>query len=321
MLINCVAYENGVKLADISTADISEYIKRPDCFVWVALLDPTGAELDEMQQEFGLHDLAVDDARHGHQRPKIDEYGDSLFVVMHTLEIIDSELVAGEINIFAGRNYILSVRNHSHQHLVNVRERCEREPHLLRQGSSFVLYAIMDAVVDRYLPVLDTLESELEAIEDHIFEKGKAHSNIRQIYELKCKIAVIKHAVSPLMEAVGKLQGGWVHPVCANSQEYFRDVHDHLVRINASLENVRETVSTAILVCQSTVTIEQNETSKQLAAWAGIFAIATFLVGIWGMNFTFMPELGWRFGYPVALIVIAAACGFLYTRFKRSGWL
>jgi len=321
MLINCVAYQNGVKLADLPVEEISDYLERPDCFVWVALRDTTDAELAEMQEEFGLHDLAIEDARHGHQRPKIEEYGDTLFVVMHIVEAGHSELTVGEISVFVGRNFILSIRNRSNQSFLGVRERCEREPELLRLGSGFVLYALMDAVVDRYFPVIDDLETQLESIEEHLFDKDSALTNIEQLYELKRKIVVLKHAVMPLMEATGKLHGGRVPPVCTTTQEYFRDVYDHLTRINATIDAIRDTITTAILVCQSTVSIEQNEVNKRLAAWAGIFAVATAFAGIWGMNFQHMPELKSEYGYPLALLVIATTCGFLYYRFKRSGWL
>ncbi|MDO8991097.1 MAG: magnesium/cobalt transporter CorA [Sideroxyarcus sp.] len=321
MLINCVAYQHGVKLADLPVEEVSDYLKRKDCFVWVALRDTTEAELELMQEEFGLHDLAVEDARHGHQRPKIEEYGDELFVVMHIVEMDDTELAVGEVSIFVGRNFILSIRNRSKQSFLGVRGRCEREPELLQLGSGFVLYALMDAVVDLYFPVIDELESQLEAIEEHLFDKGAARSNIEQLYTLKSKIVVLKHTVMPLMEATGKLHGGRVPPVCATTQEYFRDVYDHLVRINASIDAVRDTITTAIMVCQSAVSIEQNEVNKRLAAWAGIFAVATAFAGIWGMNFQHMPELDSVYGYPLALCAIAGTCGYLYYRFKRSGWL
>ena len=321
MLINCVAYQNGVKLAEPSIEDISEYLKQPDCLIWVALRDATDGELDKMQEEFGLHDLAIEDARHGHQRPKIEEYGETLFVVMHLVEVVHPDLTVGEISIFAGHNFILSVRNRSSRSLLGVRERCQREPELLRLGSGFVLYALMDAVVDLYFPVIDDLESQLESIEERLFDKGAALTNIEQLYELKRKVAVLKHAVTPMMEATGKLSGGRVPAVCATTQHYFRDVYDHLTRINATIDAMRDTISTAILVCQSTVSIEQNEVNKRLAAWAGIFAVATAFAGIWGMNFQHMPELKLEYGYPLALLVISATCGYLYYRFKRSGWL
>jgi magnesium transporter len=322
MLINCVAYIEGKRLADIPVADISEYVGRTDCFVWVALRDATDAELQEMQQEFGLHELAVEDARHGHQRPKIEEYGDSLFAVMHLAEIdaLD-ELHVGEVSVFVASNYILSVRNRSRQNFLGVRSRCEREPELLRQGPGFVLYALMDAVVDRYFPFIDALESELEAVEAQIFVKGAARANIKQMYALKRHAMLLKHAVAPLMEAVSKLQGSRVPSVCVRSQEYFRDVFDHLARIDASIDTIRDTIGTAVQVNLSMVTIEENETTKRLAAWAGIFAVATAFAGIWGMNFKNMPELQWDYGYPVALLIIATVCAVLHRHFKRSGWL
>jgi magnesium transporter len=321
MLINCVAYQNGVKLADLAVEELSDYLDRNDCFVWVALRDTTDDELDQMQEEFRLHDLAVEDARHGHQRPKIEEYGDTLFVVMHLVVIDGAELSAGEISIFVERNFVLSIRNRSKQSFPGVRERCQRQPELLRLGSGFVFYALMDAVVDRYFPVIDDLESQLESIEERLFDKGGALANIAQLYELKRKVMILKHAVMPLMEATGKLYRGRVPPVCTSTQEYFRDVYDHLVRINSTIDAMRDTISTAIMVSQSTVSIEQNAINKQLAAWAAIFAIATVFTGIWGMNFRLMPELQWEYGYPVAMFIIIVVCGILYRHFKRSDWL
>ncbi len=321
MLINCVAYQNGKKLDDITIEAISDYVHRPDCFVWVALRDATHEELIKMQEEFDLHPLAVEDAHHGHQRPKIDEYGQSIFAVLHMLEMVGTELSVGEVDVFVGTNYVLSVRNRSQRNFLGVRERCEREPELLSYGSGFVLYALMDAVVDGYFPIIDELEVELEEIEARIFAPGSARGNIEQLYELKRKVMTLRHAVTPLMEASGKLLGGRVPAICADSQDYFRDVYDHLARINASIESVRETISTAISVNLSMVTIEESEVAKKLAAWAGIFGLATVFVGVWGMNFKHMPELEWEFGYLFALVTITTACYALYFKFKRVGWL
>lgn len=324
MLINCVVYQEGRKLADIPVEEISEHLGKPDRFVWVALSDASDAELTDMQHEFGLHELAVEDARHGHQRPKIEEYGETLFAVMHMPEHggdKGGDWRIGEVSVFVGPNFVLSVRNHSRQGFLGVRSRCENEPHLLRQGSSFVLYALMDAVVDRYFPLIDALESELEEVESQIFVKGSARRNVQQMYELKRRAIVLKHAVAPLMEAVGKLYGGRVPAVCSRSQEYFRDVYDHLMRINASIDTIRDTIATAVQVNLSMVTIEENETTKRLAAWAGLFAVATAFAGIWGMNFKVMPELDWPFGYPLAIGLMLATCGYLYYRLKRAGWL
>jgi magnesium transporter len=324
MLVNCAVYRDGAKLADIPVADISDYMSEPGCFVWVALQDASDEELDEMQLEFGLHELAVEDARHGHQRPKIEEYGDSLFVVLHLLEPAgdgSSDHHVGEVNVFVGPNYVLSVRNRSKLGFLSVRERCQREPDLLRIGSGFVLYALMDAVVDRYFPIIDALEVELETIEQQIFTKGAARANIMQLYELKQRAMELKHATAPLGEAAGKLHGGRVPQICIGVQDYFRDVVDHLSRIEAAIDSIRDTIGTAIHVNLSMVTIEEAEVTKRLAAWASIFAVCTAFAGIWGMNFEHMPELQWQYGYPLALLLIVTTCGYLYSRFRRAGWL
>ena len=321
MLINCVAYQEGKKLADIPVEAISDYVERPDCFVWVALRDAQPEELSQMQQEFCLHELAVEDARRGHQRPKIEEYGDSLFAVVQTAELVDNELVLGEVDIFVGANYVLSVRSHSSQGFLGVRARAEREPHLLSKGPAFVFYALMDAVVDRYFPVVDALETELELIEDRIFDSGAERDNIQRLYQLKRKIMLLRHVVGPLMEAVGKLYGGRVPALCMDTQDYFRDVHDHLHRISGTLDTIRDTISTAIQVNLSMVAIDESEVNKRLAAWAAIFAVFTAFAGVWGMNFKFMPELNWEYGYPAAVLVMLSVSGYLYYLFKRSGWL
>ncbi|NHZ37182.1 magnesium/cobalt transporter CorA [Massilia rubra] len=321
MLINCVAYQEGKKLSDISVEAISDYIQKPDCFVWVALKDAQPDELAIMQHEFGLHELAVEDALRGHQRPKIEEYGDSLFVVVQTVETDGDELSVGQVAMFVGENYVLSVRNNVMRGFLGVRARAEREPHLLAKGSSFVLYALMDAVVDRYFPVVDALESELETIEDRIFIRGSQRDNIERLYELKRKVLTLRHAVTPLLDAIGKLHGGRVPSFCRDTQEYFRDVHDHLQRINASLDTIRDTIGTAIQVNLSMVAIDDGEVNKRLAAWAAIFAVFTAFAGVWGMNFEFMPELKWHFGYLAALCVMISVCFYLYYRFRKSGWL
>jgi magnesium transporter len=321
MLINCVAYQEGKKLSDIPVEDISDYLARPGCFVWVALRDADEAELTKMQHEFGLHELAVEDAMRGHQRPKIEEYGESLFAVMHTVECKGDELVTGEMAVFAGSNYVLSVRRDSLQGFLGVRERAEREPHLLKKGAGFVLYALMDAVVDRYFPVIESLEGQLDDLEERIFRGGAQRQNVEELYDLKRKSLILRHAVSPLLEAAGRLHGGRVPAVATKVQDYFRDVEDHLARINGRLDTIRDTITTAIQVNLSLVTISEGEVTKRLASWAAIFAVFTAFAGLWGMNFQDMPELHWKYGYPVALVIMIAVCGYLYYRFKKSGWL
>ncbi len=321
MLINCVAYRDGRRLRDLSLGEIHPLLEAPDTFVWVALRDPDAGELQALQGAFDLHDLAVEDAVRGHQRPKLEEYGPSLFLVVHTVDMADGDLELGEMAVFAGANYVLTVRSGAGQDFRSVRERCEREPELLRQGPAFVVYALMDAVVDRYFPVAEALEAELESLEQDIFEADSPRHSVERLYQLKRRVNRLRHAVVPLLEATGRLHGGRVPALCAGMQNYFRDVHDHLQRIGATVEHIRETIVTAMQMSLSMAAMEETEVNKRLAAWAAIFAVATVLAGIWGMNFEHMPELDWRFGYPAALLVMVGVCGYLFYRFRRARWL
>ena len=321
MLINCVAYENGHKLADVPVAQISEYLKRPECFVWVAIKDPTADEMQAMQREFGLHPLAVEDALKGHQRPKIEEYGDSLFAVLQVVEIAGDEMQVAEVSIFVGPNYVLSARRGTEHGFVAVRERSEREPQLLRHGSGFVFYAIMDNVVDRYFPVVDALEVELEQLEEQIFADESPRDSIRELYRLKHKLMVLRHAVEPLIEVTQKLYGGRVPQVCVGTQDYFRDVYDHLLRVSQQLDGLRDMVITALSVNLSMITMGTGEITKRLAAYGALVAVPTLIAGVYGMNFKHMPELDWVWGYPITLFLMVGIDGFLFARFRKAGWL
>jgi magnesium transporter len=322
MLISCVAYQDGTKIGDIAAAQIAEYLHRPHCFVWVALQDPDAAELGEMQTAFALHPLAVEDALMGHQRPKIEEFGDSLFAVLHLVEPDSNEYHVGELAIFAGPNYVMTVRSRARKGLAEVRARCEREPKLLRQGPGFVLYAVIDAIVDRYFPILDHLEDELDEIEQGIFApQGAPRDNIEALYALKQRLMVMKHAVAPLLEGVSNLSGARVPVLCTKISEYFRDIYDHLLRLNQTADSIRDTIATAISVNLSLITLQENETMKRLAAYAALLAIPTMIAGIYGMNFEHMPELKWRYGYALSLFVMGAIDVLLYFRFKKTKWL
>ena len=323
MLVNCVAYQDGRKLADIDKREISNYLQKPGCVVWVALADATQEELAEMQEEFSLHELAVEDARHGHQRPKIEEYGDSLFVVMHTVEFTPTdEIKVGEVDIFVGRNYVLSVRSRTERGFKEVRARVEREPDLLRAGSGYVLYALMDAIVDRYFPVLDAIESELERVEEDLFKDGASpRENIEALYYVKQQLTMLRHASGPAQEHAGKLFGGRVPLACHGLTEYFRDVYDHLARINQAIDAARETTNTAIQVALAMVNMGHGEITKRLAAYAALVAVPTMIAGVYGMNFDHMPELKWTFGYPLSLAAMVGIDAFLFWRFRRAGWI
>lgn len=321
MLVNCVAYQDGKKLADIEKSEIRGYLARPGCFVWVALRDASDAELEEMSKEFDLHELALEDARHGHQRPKIEEYGTELFTVMHVLEVAGDELRVGEVNVFTGPNYVLSVRNRTEQGFLGVRARCEREPELLSHGSGYVLYALMDAVVDRYFPVLDAIEAELEAVEERIFANTSARANIEALYYVKQKLTTVKHATASLLESTSKLYGGRVPQVCAGLGDYFRDVYDHLLRLNQTVDSLRDTVNTAIQVNLALITVGESEVTKRLAAYAALVAVPTMIAGVYGMNFEHMPELKWEYGYYAALALMVLLDVVLFVRFRKAGWI
>jgi len=325
MLINCAAYQDGRKLADIEVDDISVYVAKPECFVWVALKDPTAEELEAMKHEFGLHELAVEDVRSGRQPPKIEEYGESVFAVMHTLEMDeDGELLIGEVDVFVGANYVLSVRNRTRHGFQEVRARCEREPGLLKEGAAFVLYALADHIVDRYFPIVEALAAEIEALEDRILDRHTLQESrqiIEDLYSLKRRLVTLQHHITPLQEGISKLTGGRIPQVCEGMQAYFRDVYDHLDRIVRTVEGRREMIVTAVQVNLGMISLAENEVTKRLGSFAALFAVPTMIAGIYGMNFQQIPELHWQYGYPACIAVMACLDGFLYWRFKKANWL
>lgn len=334
MLIHCTCYQNGRPRGELAISEIGHAMQTPDSFVWVALHDPTPQELAPLQEVFDLHPLAVEDVLQGQQRPKMEEYGmDSVFMALHLLSVgaadagdhakdgVSPKLQVGQLAVFAGPRYVVSVRSRSSISLAAVRERCEREPELLRQGPGFVLYALIDEVVDRYFPISDRIEDELEAIEKRIFTQRAGVEVVQRVYALKRRLRVMRHAVVPLMDAVARLHATRVPPLCGPVQHYFRDVFDHVSRLSTSIDGTRDSLDTTIQVHLALVTIDDGDVTKRLAAWAAIFGVCTSMVGVWGMNFDVMPELHWRWGYPAALGTILAVCGLLYLRLRRAGWL
>lgn len=321
MIVNCVAYDRGQKLSDIPLTDVRSHLSRRDCFVWVALKDPEPSELALLQEEFALHELAIEDAQKGHQRPKIEEYGSALFIVLKLVEYVDGELQTGELSIFVGPQYIVSVRRDAQHGFADVRRRCEQEPELLQHGPAYVLYALMDNVVDRYFPVMGALTAEIEEVEDRIFSGQTTRTQIETLYSLKRKLMMLTHVTQPLLEVTGKLHGGRVPPICAGLHDYFRDVYDHQLRLGQSLDNMRDMVSTAISVNLSLITLQENEVTKQLAAYAALVAVPTLIAGVYGMNFTDMPELKWQYGYPVTLAAMVAIDLYLVYRFRKAKWM
>ncbi|MBA3440852.1 MAG: magnesium/cobalt transporter CorA [Pyrinomonadaceae bacterium] len=322
-VVNCVAYADGRRVENVEIGEIGKALKQPDRFIWIGLHEPSEETLRQVQQEFGLHDLAIEDAHRAHQRPKLELYGDSIFVVLRTAQMNSKERQVnfGETHIFLGARYIVSVRHGSSLSYRDVRSRCETTPRLLGKGPGFALYALMDSIVDQYFPIVDGLEQELQALEDKIFAETFSRETTSQIYNLKRELLEVKRAVSPLIDICNRLMRFDLDVIPEDTRPYFRDVYDHTIRINEMVDMLRELLTTALEANFSLISISQNEVTKRFAGWAAIIAVPTMIAGIYGMNFEFMPELGWRYGYPMVLILTIGSCLALYTHFKRSGWL
>jgi magnesium transporter len=320
-IINCAAYANGRKVGDVEIDDISEVLKVPGQFVWIGVHEPDAKLLRKLQEEFGLHDLAVEDALVAHQRPKVEEYGDSLFVVLRTAHMVDSEVAFGETHIFLGSRYVVSIRHGASLPYSEVRARCERSPQLLGKGPGFVLYALMDFIVDHYFPIADAIEEGVERLEEVIFGGAVGRETLERIYRLKSNLVALKRAVAPLMEVCNRLERFDLDLIQSDTSLYFRDVYDHVIRINETVDTTRELLTSALEANLTLVSIGQNDVTKKLAAWAAILAVPTMIAGIYGMNFQFMPELHWQYGYAVVMGAMLAICGALYGQFKRVGWL
>ncbi|HKO82204.1 MAG TPA: magnesium/cobalt transporter CorA [Chitinophagaceae bacterium] len=321
-IINCAAYAGGQRLADVELNKVHDVLKETGKFVWIGLHEPSEEILSRVQDEFHLHDLAIEDAHLAHQRPKIELYGDSIFVVLRTAQMNQEHHIEfGETHFFVGVNFIVTVRHGSSVAYTEVRSRCEAMPDLLSKGQGFVLYAIMDFIVDRYFPVVHDLEMELEAVEDKIFKEKPSRETTEQIYQLKRELLEVKRAVSPLIDICNRLMRFDIKCISPETQPYFRDIYDHAVRINEMVDNTRELLNTALEANFSLISISQNDTSKKFAGWAAIIAVPTMVAGFYGMNFKFMPELEWHYGYYAVIILTIAACSLLYYFFRRSGWL
>lgn len=321
-IVNCATYQGGRRIADVDLNKVHEVLKDESQFVWIGLHEPSAQVLQSVQEEFNLHDLAIEDAHRAHQRPKIELYGDNIFIVMRTAHKNQQQHIEfGETHFFVGKNFIVSVRHGSSVAYTEVRSRCESMPELLSKGQSFVLYAIMDFIVDRYFPVVDDMEKELEMIEDEIFKQKPRRQTTEQIYQLKRELLEVRRAVSPLVDICNRLMRFDIKSISAETHPYFRDIYDHVVRINEMVDNTRELLNTALEANFSLISISQNDTSKKFAGWAAIIAVPTMVAGFWGMNFKVMPETESEYGFYSIILGTIAACAILYLLFRRSGWL
>ncbi|RWO90743.1 magnesium and cobalt transport protein CorA [Mesorhizobium sp.] len=314
-------YTAGRRVADIPIEEAGEWAKKPGHVVWIGLLEPDRDLLLRVQAQFHLHDLAIEDAEHPHQRPKIEQYGDALLIVARTAQLIDRRVTFGETHLFVGAGYIVSVRHGPSTSYAVVRQHWESCPHSLAKGEDFVLYAILDFIVDNYMPVLEQIEDEVEAIEDRVLLKPMTGSDIERLYMLRRDLLRLRNAALPLVEVCRRLTSADLPQIHAAMHPLFRDVTDHIRTVQEKIDSLREVLAFAfeasLLVGQS----QETAITKKLASWAAILAVPTALAGIYGMNFNDMPELRMEYGYPVVLGAIILVCSVLYWRFRKSGWL
>ena len=320
-VVNCAAYRNGVR-EDITLDQISDVLAvADDSFVWVGLYEPEEGLLDKLQEEFALHDLAIEDAQHAHQRPKLETYGNSLFVVVHTAQLVDSRVRFGETHAFVGARFLVTVRHGASLSYTQVRERFEREPELLQLGPAFALYGVLDFIVDNYIPIVNEFRDELNELEQDIFSDTFRRDTIIKLYDLKKELTQMRLAVAPLQDILSQLTRTQVALVAEETKLHFRDVLDHVVRLNESIDTLREMLTAAMSVNLSLVNINQGEVVKKLAGWAALLAAPTLIASWYGMNFTHMPELHGRNSYFVLIGIVGVVVLGLYRYLKKVRWL
>jgi len=323
VIVDCAVYENGVRRqGELALADALEASREAGNFVWIGLHEPTADEFEAVKKEFELHELAVEDAIKAHQRPKIEVYDDMLFVVLKTAwyEEDVEEVHLGDILLFLGDSYVVTVRHGRASGLADVRKRLEGDPALLRCGPGAVLYAILDRIVDDYKPVINGLENDISEVEGEVFSASRTNPAER-IYFLKREALEFHQAVAPLITPVDRLARGGYDHIHEDIRPYFRDIHDHLLRTVDTLVGFRDLLTSVLDANLTQVNVRQNEDMRKISAWVAILAVPTMIAGVYGMNFKHMPELESRYGYFIILGVMAVACGTLYRQFKKSGWL
>jgi magnesium transporter len=322
MIVDCAVYEDGARReGQLALTQAGAAAERDGSFVWIGVYEPSEDEFDAVRREFDLHELAVEDAVVAHQRPKVERYGDTLLVVLKTVRYTGrlQDVETGEILLFVNRDFVVTVR-HGQAALHDVRLQVEKRPDLLRYGTGAVLYAIVDRIVDDYEPVVEAVEADIQDIEHDVFAPTRTNPAGR-IYALEREVLDLHRAIAPLSPAVDKLARGQHEIIHPELRTYFRDVHDHLLRVSGRIEGFRDLLSSALQANLTQAAVRQNEDMRKISAWVAIAAVPTSVAAIYGMNFSFMPELEWRYGYPVVLGSIVLLCALLYWRFRRSGWL
>ena len=320
-IVACALYRDGRRVRDIAVEEIGAFAGGDGGIVWLGLHEPYAALLGELQAQLGLHELMIEDANQAHQRAKLDIYDNVLFIVLRTAQLDTKGIHYGETHLIVGKGFVVSIRHGASASYAEVRQRCERNPELLRLGESAIMYAILDFVGDNYFPIIDKIAEELEAIEEDIFSAMPAREKIERIYRLRSGLLNLRHAVAPMIEICNQLRRHDFPGRSSAIKPYLRDVNDHVLLVNEAIVDLRERLTAAFEASLLLSAARQNDIVKKLGSWAAILAVPTAVAGIYGMNFKYMPELEWSFGYPGALLLMLAICGTLYYCFRRAAWL
>jgi magnesium transporter len=323
VIVDCAIYENGVRRdGKVELAHAYDKRHQPGKFVWIGLYEPTEEEFDSLRREFELHPLAVEDAIHAHQRPKVEVYEDMVFLVLKTVRYVDpTEVIElGEVLVFLGDDFLITVRHGEASSLAPVREQLDAHPQRLRHGPSAALHAILDRIVDDYQPAIEGLDTDIDEVEEQLFS-GERVNPAERIYRLQREVLSFRKATAPLVEPIDKLARGHYMQIHPEVRDYFRDVNDHLIRVRDQLDAMRDLLSSSLQANLAQVGVRQNEDMRRISAWVAIIAVPTAIAGIYGMNFRDMPELKWHLGYPAALLAMLVICVLLYRYFRRVGWL
>ena len=323
MIVDCAIYENGVRRdGKVELEHAYDVRHQPGRFVWIGLYEPTEQEFETLRREFDLHPLAVEDAIHAHQRPKLEVYDEMVFMVLKTARYVDPKEVIqlGEVLVFLGEDFVITVRHGEASSLAPVREALDTDPERLKHGPSSALHAILDHVVDDYQPAIEGLDTDIDEVEEQLFS-GERVNPAERIYKLQREVLSFRKATAPLVEPVDKLARGHYMQIHPEVRDYFRDVNDHLIRVRDQLDAMRDLLSSSLQANLAQVGVRQNDDVRKISAWVAIAAVPTAIAGIYGMNFRHMPELRWELGYPAVIAFMTLFCGFLYYRFKRAGWL
>ena len=314
-------YAGGRRVKDIGIEEAGAWSKRDGHVVWIGLLEPSQDLLRRVQAQLNLHPLAIEDAGKPHQQPKLEQYGEALFIVARTAQMVEGRISFGETHIFVGRGYVVSVRHGASTSYAAVRERCEACPTVLARGEDYILYAILDFIVDNYLPVVEAAHAEVDALESGVLHRTLQPSEVERLYMLRRELLRLRKAVVPLVDVCHRLEHADVLPIDAQMQPLFRDVTDHVRRVQEDIDSLREVLAFAFEASLMSGQAQQTAITRKLAAWAAILAVPTAVAGIYGMNFEHMPELKWTYSYYVVVGVIVSVCTLLYLRFRHAGWV